>query len=242
MKSDEKNQIYTQEKGPQKEKTQDLTDKQEGKEEKLFYDSESRKTVGVCESLVAYGTEKKRQGEYTVEDYRNWPAEERVELIDGEIIQMESPSFNHQAALQEFNIQFSLYILKKKGKCRVLTSPLDVQLDEDDQTMLQPDLLILCDERKIRSWGIFGAPDFVLEILSPSTRTYDMIRKKNKYIAAGVKEYWILDLEKEKIITYAEKNGYVSSIHPLQGRVGVVLYDNDLEIELDFIRGRLHRE
>lgn len=163
-------------------------------------------------------------------------------MIDGEIIQMESPSFNHQAALQEFNIQFSLYILKKKGKCRVLTSPLDVQLDEDDRTILQPDFIILCDEKRIRNWGIFGAPDFVLEILSPSTRTYDMIRKKNKYIAAGVKEYWILDLEKEKIITYAEKNGYVSSIHPLQGRVGVALYENELEIDLDSIREGLYRE
>lgn len=228
MKTDEKKMNFSQEK--------------ERKAENVQYDLEESKVDFVHESSAAYEVRGKRQGEYTIEDYRNWPAEERVELIDGEIIRMEAPNFNHQAALADFNMQVYNYILQKKGKCRALISPLDVQLDEDDKTMLQPDFIILCDEKKIRRWGIYGAPDFVLEILSPSTRTYDMVRKKNKYLAAGVKEYWILDLEKEKLVTYTKIGGHASAIYPLQGKVGVALYENDLEIDLDWIRERLYRE
>lgn len=227
----------------QDEKKQNLTKTETEKEEKALYDNdeEKRMTDVVCESLAAYGSGGKRQGAYTVEDYRNWPADERVELIDGEIIRMDSPVFNHQAALTQFGVQVCNYIEQKKGNCKAIFSPMNVQLDEDERTMLQPDFIIVCDEKKIRHWGIFGAPDFVLEIISPSTRSYDMVRKKKKYIAAGVKEYWVLDLEKEKLIVYAEANGYVSAIYPLQGKVGVALYGNNLEINLDSIRNNLFR-
>lgn len=224
------------------EKKKALTNEKKGNEETVVYELDHNKSDILRESLPAYGLSEKKQGEFTIEDYRNWPQDERVELLDGEIIRMDSPNFNHQSALQNVVLQFSNYIAAKHGTCRALFSPLDLQLDEDEKTMLQPDFIVLCDERKIRSWGIFGAPDFVLEILSPGSRAYDMGRKKNKYIAAGVKEYWILDLEKEMLITYAEANGYVSAIYPLQGSVGVAIYESDLEIDLDSIRVNLFRQ
>ncbi len=122
-----------------------------------------------------------------------------------------------------------------------MLSPLDVQLDEDNKTTLQPDLIILCDPHRLKRWGIFGAPDFVLEVVSPSTRKYDMVRKKNKYIAAGVREYWILDLDKRLLIVYSAAEQYSAVIYPLEGQVGVAIYNNDLKIDLDLLAAELDR-
>lgn len=190
----------------------------------------------VQEPSAAYAIPLKKQGEYTIEDYRNWPEDQRVELFDGEIIVMEAPSSPHQITIGELHVQIANYIRERKGKCLALFSPLDVQIDEDDKTMVQPDLVILCDRSKLKQWGIFGAPDFLLEVVSPSSRTYDTVRKRKKYIAAGVREYWIIDLEKNKLIIYAETNQYTPVIYPLEGKVGIAIYENDLKVDLDVFK------
>lgn len=191
---------------------------------------------GVREDAAAYDAKReKRQGEYTVEDYYAWPKEERIELIDGVVYVMESPSFVHQRVIGKVLFAITSFLNKKGGDCIPLASPLDVRLDCDDKTMVQPDLIILCDRDKIKRWGIMGAPDFVLEILSPSTRRKDCIKKLQKYSDAGVREYWIIDPKKRGLLTYDFTQDDMPCIYPLTGTVGLALYGGDLQIDLDEI-------
>mgnify|MGYP000172932761 CR=1 FL=1 len=95
--------------------------------------------------------------------------------------------------------QLCASIIKGKGgKCKVFVSPIDVQLDKDDKTMVQPDIFILCDQSKNIGRCIYGAPDMVIEITSPSTRKKDFGKKLEKYVNAGVREYWIVDVKNRK--------------------------------------------
>lgn len=178
---------------------------------------------------------RKRQGEYTLADYYAWPGEQRVELIDGTIHVMEAPGFVHQRIAGEMLFVIKSYLRKKDGDCIPLLSPIDVRLDCDDRTMVQPDLVILCDKNKIKRWGIMGAPDFILEILSQATRKKDCTKKVQKYSDAGVKEYWIIDPEKKLLLTYDFIHNDMPCFHPLAGRAGLALYDGELEIDLDEI-------
>lgn len=179
----------------------------------------------------------KRQGEYTVEDYYAWPKEQRVELIDGAIYAMAAPGFVHQRIAGEILYAIKAFLRQKGGDCIPLLSPIDVRLDCDDKTMVQPDLIILCDRDKIKRWGIMGAPDFILEILSPATRRKDCTKKVQKYSDAGVKEYWIIDPEKKLLLTYDFIHDNMPCFHPLTGTAGLALYDGDLQIDLDEIAG-----
>lgn len=177
----------------------------------------------------------KKQGEYTLEDYYALPDERRVELIDGVIYDMSAPSIPHQLITGEIYGQFREYIKKNKGNCIPVISPSDVQLDKDNKTMVQPDVMIICDREKIHLFGVFGAPDFVLEVLSPSTRRKDLIIKLSKYIEAGVREYWIIDPKKKLLIVYDFKEEGMPCIYPLKGQVGLSIYDGDLKVDLDVI-------
>lgn len=179
----------------------------------------------------------KRQGEYTVADYYALPDDRRVELIDGVIYDMSSPSFVHQHIAGRIFYQFTSYIDQKKGNCISMLSPIDVRLDCDDKTMVQPDFIIICDKNhdKIRRWGIMGAPDFILEILSPSTRKKDIGLKLMKYMEAGVREYWIIDPDKQKLLVYDIEHDELPVVYGLHGKVPVRIYDGDLEIDLDLI-------
>ena len=158
------------------------------------------------ESGAAYRIEaeepQKRQGSYTLEDYYALPDDVRMELIDGRLYEMEAPTTFHQALGDEIRMQFSMHIKAKKGLCMTLTSPLDVQLDRDNRTMLQPDVVIVCDREKFKRGIVYGAPDLVAEVLSKSTQNRDLIIKLNKYYAAGVREYWIVDPGEKKIRVY----------------------------------------
>ena len=127
------------------------------------------------ESVTAYG--EKKQGEYTVEDYFALPDEKRVELIDGKIYDMASPNLIHQTICMEICASLRDFIRKKKGTCIPGVAPLDVQLDCDNKTMVQPDVFVLCDKRKVIDGRLFGAPDFIVEVLSPSTRKKDIGEK-----------------------------------------------------------------
>ena len=180
-------------------------------------------------------SEEKKQGEYTLEDYYALPEEQRVELIDGVIYDMSSPIFVHQMIAGEVYGQIREYIGKHKGECVPAIAPVDVQLDCDDRTMVQPDVLIVCDRDKIRGFGIFGAPDFVLEVLSPSTRKKDLILKLGKYMEAGVREYWVIDPNKMILITYDFLEEGLPCVYPLKGEVGLAIYEGKLKINLDNI-------
>lgn len=113
-----------------------------------------------------------------------------------------------------------------------MISPLDVQLDCDEKTMVQPDVIIVCDRSKIINRCVYGAPDFVLEVLSKSTRRKDMIIKLNKYMNAGVREYWMIDPEKQSVMTYDFANDNFRHITGFTETVPVAVLDNQCQIDL----------
>ncbi len=133
-------------------------------------------------------------------------SDQRYELIDGEIYLLAAPGYSHQATVDEIFVQ--LYNFFKGKPCRALTAPLDVYLYgvaskfEEDPNVVQPDVLVICDEDKVNEDKYEGIPTLVVEVLSPSTKSKDMILKLNLYMKSGIKEYWIVDLEAKSVIQY----------------------------------------
>lgn len=185
-------------------------------------------------ALPAYSAApQKKQGEYTLEDYYQMPEDRRVELIDGVIYDLGAPNTPHQASLVYLCTIINSHIMSKNGSCNVFIAPYDVQLDCDDKTMVQPDLMILCDHSKKTYHGIEGAPDFVLEILSPSTKRRDLIIKLNKYMNAGVREYWILDCENKQLKVYDFENDIFDIIYGPEDIVPIAVLNNECTINLN---------
>ena len=137
--------------------------------------------------------------EYTIEDIYNLPEGQRAELIDGELYMMATPSRIHQRIVMELLFRIRDYIGKNNGDCEVYPSPFAVFLNADD---VEPDISVICDQDKLTDEGCKGAPDWIIEIVSPSSRSMDYNKKLFKYRTAGVREYWIVDPTKQQIIVY----------------------------------------
>ena len=171
----------------------------------------------------------------TIEDFDNAPMEPWVELINGEFVEMEfTPIIKHQDAISEIFFQAKSYIRNNKGKCKAMFSPVAVQPDEkDDKNVFLPDFLVVCDEKKMKDGRhVIGAPDWVVEVLSPSTRNKDMTTKRDAYKRAEVREYWMVDLEGEYVIIYEFAKTDVPSIKLMRDPIPVGIYDGKLEIDL----------
>lgn len=191
-----------------------------------------KSAMAIRESAIQYGAgNKKRQGEYTLADYYSWPEDERIELIDGAIYDMEAPSFSHQDIMLEIAFHLKKYIKENKGNCKVMVAPLDVQIDCDNRTMVQPDIVVVCSKDKVTKKNIFGAPDLVMEILSKSTRKKDMGIKLAKYIDANVREYWIVDIEKERVIVYDIEHDIETTIYTFENKVPVGIWNGECVID-----------
>ena len=200
------------------------------KEKDFKYSSENNDEVNmVKEEATAYGL--KRQGEYTLEDYYAIPDDIRVELIDGVIYDMSAPTFTHQDLAFELAVFLRNYIKDKKGKCKTYVSPIDVQLDRDDKTMVQPDVIVVCDRDKIMNRCLYGAPDFVVEILSPSTSKKDSTIKLKKYKHAGVREYWMVDPDKKKVVVYDWNKSDIPAVFGFDAKVSVGIFDGECVID-----------
>lgn len=184
------------------------------------------------ETMPAYNV----KGPYTLEDYLALPEERRVELIDGEFYEMYAPTTGHQAIGGFIHKQLLDHVLDRKGPCMPLMSPVDVQLDCDDKTVVQPDVMIVCDKDKFRGGRVFGAPDYLAEVLSPSTRKKDMSLKLYKYSNAGVREYWMVDPEKQKIVVYDLEHEDIPKIFSFDDKVPVLIWNGDCEIDFPLIR------
>lgn len=191
------------------------------------FKKEEEKELFIKET-AAYGSQDLKK--YTVEDYYNFPEDVRVELIDGQIYYMAGPSTEHQSAVVRMIIQTGNYIDQNGGGCLPFTAPVDVQLDCDDKTMLQPDFMIICDREKVYKDRIYGPPDFVAEVLSPSSRYVDGNVKLRKYLAAGVMEYWIVDLARRRVISYYKEDDYLPFIYSMEEPVPVKFYRGELKI------------
>ncbi|MCI8448322.1 MAG: Uma2 family endonuclease [Eubacterium sp.] len=139
---------------------------------------------------------------YTIEDIYALPEGERAELIDGQIYYMAPPSRTHQKLSMFFSSEISNYIKEKKGICEVYSAPFAVFLNKDETNYVEPDISVICDTDKLDEQGCHGAPDWIIEIVSPSNKSMDYLTKLFKYRAAGVREYWIVDPIKLMIIVY----------------------------------------
>ncbi len=187
----------------------------------------------INEPAMEYNAAMRRQGSYDVKDYYAMPEDRRIELIDGVIYNMSAPTSAHQSIAGEVFYQLKQQIKEQGGECMPFFAPVDVRLDCDERTMVQPDVLILCDRSKLTKWGIDGAPDFVLEIISDSTRKKDMYIKSIKYLDAGVREYWIIDADNRRLIKYDYASDSGPELLPLKGRVGLSIYNGELCVNLD---------
>jgi Uma2 family endonuclease len=152
---------------------------------------------------------------YTYADYLRWFDDVRREVINGIIHAMSAPWTKHAKILSRLNFSIALYLHKRQGNCEVFFAPFDVRLTTVDKTtdqevtsVVQPDILVVCDPSKIDEKGCIGAPDFIVEITSPSTRKRDCSAKLYLYEAAGVKEYWIADQKTDTLHAFVlQSNG-----------------------------------
>lgn len=139
---------------------------------------------------------------YTIEDIYALPDGERAELIDGQIYDMVPPNTRHQILVMDLSYQIKSYIESNNGGCKVIPSPFAVFLNEDDCNYVEPDISVICDKNKLTDKGCNGAPDWIIEIVSPSSRQMDYYKKLFKYRTAGVREYWVVDSERQFVTVY----------------------------------------
>jgi Uma2 family endonuclease len=156
---------------------------------------------------------------YSYFDYLTWKFQERVELYKGKIFEMSpAPSSRHQRLSADIGFNLQTYL---KGKpCQMFYAPFDVRLkknsnDKENITVVQPDICIICDATKIDERGCNGAPELIVEILSPGNSKKEMKLKFELYEEAGVLEYWIIDPEKEMVLQYVLENGVFTNHRPL---------------------------
>ena len=166
---------------------------------------------------------------HTTEDIEALPDGTRAELIDGEMYMMSAPGRRHQRIIAELTTSINNYIKYKGGKCEVNPAPFAVYLFNDEYNYFEPDISVICDPEKLDDKGCHGAPDWVLEIVSPSSQRLDYMLKLFKYEQAGVKEYWIIDVDKGHISVYDFANETTEE-YSLDSVVKPAIYE-DLEID-----------
>jgi Uma2 family endonuclease len=167
---------------------------------------------------------------HTIEHIENLPQGKRAELIDGEIYMMSAPNTRHQRISGFLHIRIGSYIESRKGKCEVFASPFAVYLSNDQYNYVEPDLSVICDLDKLDEKGCHGAPDLVIEIVSPGSRQMDYLVKLLKYQQAGVREYWIVDPIDESIMVYFFEKERMEK-YTFQDNVKVNIYE---ELSIDF--------
>ena len=144
----------------------------------------------------------KKEEVYTIEDIYSLPDGERAELVDGKIYYMAPPNTNHQRLVHFFDREIGNYIQRHEGECEVFPAPFAVFLDKSDRNYVEPDISVVCEKNKITERGCNGAPDWIIEIVSPGSQAMDYFTKLFKYQTAGAREYWIVDPAKQRVTVY----------------------------------------
>lgn len=168
---------------------------------------------------------------YTIDYIYSLPEGQRAELIDGVVYDLATPSTTHQIISAGLTSTIYHYIQSKNGSCKVFSAPFAVFLTNDDKTYVEPDISVICDKNKLDDRGCNGAPDFVIEIVSPSSRKMDYSTKVALYSNNGVREYWIVDPEKERTTIYRLEEDIAPIIIPFKQSIAVGIY-TDLEITI----------
>ncbi len=175
-----------------------------------------------------------QQNSYTENDYYNLPENIRIELIDGQIRNQEAPNRRHQKILSALHLCIGNYINAKKGSCEVYPAPFAVRLLQDDTTIVEPDISVICDKDKLTDKGCDGAPDWIIEIISPGNPSHDYIEKLNLYAHAKVREYWIVDPLKERVVVYyLEESQFEMNTYTFPEQIKVNIYS---DFSIDFTK------
>lgn len=184
----------------------------------------------------------RKVGEFRFADYRTWPEGEHWQLLDGVAYAMAPPSLDHQRVIGELFGQLRDQL--RGHPCEPFMAPVGVRLpshdeiDDDIRTVFEPDLIVVCDRSKLDATGVRGAPDLVIEVLSPSTATFDLLEKRLRYDRAGVRELWLVDIVNGVVTRYTQ-DAQTQRFGPAEmlraeGRIGLTALEV-LELDLDFI-------
>lgn len=168
---------------------------------------------------------------YTIDNIYDLPDGQRAELVDGQIFYMAPPSRRHQDILSFLHLAIGNHIAQYNGECKVYPAPFAVFLSADDSKYLEPDISVICDKNKLDERGCNGAPDWIIEIVSPSSRSMDYYTKLFLYRSAGVREYWIVDPMKQTVLVYDMERSAAPAIYSFSNIVKVNIYD---KLEIDF--------
>lgn len=169
---------------------------------------------------------KPSSGSVTLEQYEALPEDSRMEVFDGTPYNMASPSQEHQAILTELLVSIRSYLKQKGGNCSVFPAPFDVKLSDSPLTIVQPDIMVICDKDKLDGKRCNGAPDFIIEIVSPGNSSDDYIRKLYYYKNYGVREYWIVDTRRKAVTVYFFEGNIYSVPYTFDANIKVNIYDD----------------
>ena len=170
---------------------------------------------------------------YTCDEVDSWDTDERYELIDGELYLMATPLRVHQKISMDLSRQLGSFLFWKS--CEAYCAPFAVYLNDDNFTKVEPDIVVVCDKSKLTDKGLRGAPDLIIEILSPSSLRRDKITKFNKYLNAGVREYWIVEPDNKIVSVYILRNGeYTAKSYTETDTVSVNVLEG-CQIELKYV-------
>lgn len=181
----------------------------------------------------------KKQGQYTIEDYFALPEENRYELIDGVIYDMASPSRDHQLIAGFLYHRLMTCADQHPSQCQPYMSPLDVQLDKDNRTMVQPDVIVCCSPDQDSGVRIFGAPDFLAEVESPSSHMRDRFIKLSKYKNAGVREYWLIKPDRQQVVVFLFSEDDRITIYTFDDDIPVYISEVACTVNFSAIKGRM---
>ena len=162
----------------------------------------------------------------TLEQYEALPENRRVEVFDDVVYDMSSPSQIHQTLSMELSNTIYNYIKSKKGSCQVFSAPFDVKLSDKPLTIVQPDIMVICDKDKLDENRCNGAPDFIIEIVSPGNPADDYIRKLYYYKNYGVREYWIVDSRRKTVTVHYFERDMFDIQYSFDSTIKVNIYDD----------------
>ena len=168
---------------------------------------------------------------YTTDYIYSLPDGKRAELIDGKIYNMAPPNFMHQKISGELYSSIHNYIKSKNGECEVISAPFAVFLNKDNRNYVEPDISVICDKNKLDDRGCNGAPDWIIEIVSPSSKRMDYGIKLFKYRTAGVREYWVVNPSTKTVNVYDLENDKLTDLYIFEDDIPVCIYD-DFKINL----------
>lgn len=163
---------------------------------------------------------------HTSEDYWNLPEGQRAELINGQLYDMAPPSRIHQELVFQLSRMIGNFIESNDGGCKVYPAPFAVNLNADDEKWVEPDISVICDKNKLSDRGCEGTPDFIIEVVSPSSRKMDYSTKNALYCDAGVREYWIVDPQKERTTVYRYEEDAAPAIFSFEQPIQTGIYRN----------------